>query len=424
MYSTKKQTIIMHRFQLTLVSVSLILLASCERSPAELRFVAPLTPVDREIAQDLATLLGRESAVTVKLTANPESEEAALDALAAGNADIALVSNNMPFRDGISTVMPLYPTVLHIGYQGDRDNSSGYALLLGAKVFAGPAGSASRMMFERIVARMKLTADDFSYVDDLNDKPDVVIVFAPISPTRFAKFPGYRLFSLGSPKDIGQGSLVDAAVLLNPQLRPFVIPVSTYGDATPEPVLTIAVDKMLVARHDLDESVVYDLVGELLRLRPAIAALRPGLLQHMSDDFDISRSTFVLHPGAQAYLQRSAPTIYERYANIAEVGITLLIAIFSAAVAGVRVLRIRRKNRIDVFYSKTIALRKSAQQANGPDERRKIIEEIRSLQNDAFELLVDEKLAADESFRIFITLSNDVQQQLGAISTDRELTEN
>jgi hypothetical protein len=29
-------------------------------------------------------------------------------------------------------------------------------------------------------------------------------------------------------------------------------------------------------------------------------------------------------------------------------------------------------------------------------------------------MLVDEKLAADESFRIFITLSNDVVQQLDA----------
>jgi hypothetical protein len=39
-------------------------------------------------------------------------------------------------------------------------------------------------------------------------------------------------------------------------------------------------------------------------------------------------------------------------------------------------------------------------------------DEVRTLQNTAFDLLVDEKLAADESFRIFITLSNDVLQQL------------
>jgi len=37
---------------------------------------------------------------------------------------------------------------------------------------------------------------------------------------------------------------------------------------------------------------------------------------------------------------------------------------------------------------------------------------LRALQDEAFELLVDEKLAADESFRIFITLSNDVIEQI------------
>jgi hypothetical protein len=37
---------------------------------------------------------------------------------------------------------------------------------------------------------------------------------------------------------------------------------------------------------------------------------------------------------------------------------------------------------------------------------------IRKLQNKAFEMLVDEELAADESFRIFVTLSNDLLQQL------------
>ena len=45
------------------------------------------------------------------------------------------------------------------------------------------------------------------------------------------------------------------------------------------------------------------------------------------------------------------------------------------------------------------------------------IVKIRNLQNEAFNQLVDEKLGADESFRIFITLSNDVLRQLGGIAS-------
>lgn len=375
--------------------------------------MTPISPIDQKIATDFVDLLDRESAVRIELTPTPLSETLALDALASGTADIALVSNNMPFRKGIATVMPLYPTVLHIGYTGDANVMDGPEALKGSTVFAGPPGSASRLMFERIVKRLGLSEEDFSYVDVEDEIPDVVVVFAPISPDRLAEYPEFKLSSLGSPQGIGQGSLVDAAVLLNPTLRPFVIPVGTYGDATPEPVLTVAVDKMLVARTSLERSVVYDLINEIHRLRPAISAQRPGLFQDFSDDLDTGRSTFILHPGTLAYLQRSAPSVYERYSGIAELAVTVLIALVGAIFAGIRFFRRRRKNRIDMFYSETIRLRNSVTEEGGLEERAAVIAKIRQLQNTAFEMLIDEKLAADESFRIFVTLTNDVLQQLG-----------
>ncbi len=414
----------MQSIQKTLVLLGLVLLAGCDRNPAELRLVTPASPIDQEIAEDLASLFGQESEVKITLTGNAESEESALAALVDGSADIALVSNNMPFDKDIATVMPMYPTVLHIAYRNEQTPAGGEELLRGAKIFAGPPGSASRMMFERIAARLRLAEGSFSYIENPADNVDVAVVFAPISPDRMADYPQFRLFSMGTPDSVGQGSVVDAAVLLNPQLRPFVIPVGTYGDATPQPVVTLAVDRILVARRDLDRSVVYDLVNELLRLRPALAAQRPGLFQNLSDDFDTGRSTFVVHSGTQAYLQRSAPSVYERYSGLAEVGVTLLIAVASAFLGGIRIFRMRRKNRIDTFYSRAIAIRKSVDDSSDGEKRSQAVQQIRDLQNTAFEMLVDEKLAADESFRIFITLSNDVSRQLGATSGEGKLTDN
>jgi TRAP-type uncharacterized transport system substrate-binding protein len=391
----------------------------CEKNPTRLRLAIPTLSVDQEIAEDFSELLGRESTISVALTGSPVSDEAALDALIAGDADIALVSNNMPFRSGITTVMPLYPTVLHIGYREGRDTSSGVELLRGAKVFAGAPGSASRLMFETVLSRLELTAEDFSYLEIGEQAPDVFVVFAPISPERIDEFPGFRLLSLGSPDDIGHGSAVDATTLLNPQLEPFVIPVGTYGDATPAPVLTVSVDMLLVARSDLDAAVVYDFVHELLRLRPALAALRPGLFRMVSDDVDSSNSTFILHKGLLAYTERDAPTVYERYSGIAEVAVTVLIALISAMFAGVRIFHMRRKNRIDVFYTETMAIRESISGSATSDERATAIQKIRELQTKAFEMLVDEKLSADESFRIFVSLSNDVLHELNVDSGER-----
>ena len=327
------------------------------------------------------------------------SEEVAIEQLLAGEVDIALISNNMPYRDGIATVIPFYPTVLHIGQTGQKEFDDFADLIRGSSVFAGPEGSASRVMFEQSIKRLNLGREEFSFVAN-RQRPDVIVVFVPIQadPDNDRGIWSLRLISMADPESIGKGSIVDAAALLNPYLRPFVIPAGTYGDATPEPVLTLAVDKLLVARQGIESSVIYDLVSELVRLRPALSAQKPGLFQNLSGDFDASRSTFVLHPGAQSYLQRDAPSVYERYSGIAEVGVTVLIALISAGYGGVRLLRLRRKNRIDTFYSQTIALRNSVTEQSGVDERNAVIAKLRDLQNTAFEMLVDEKLAADERF--------------------------
>jgi len=414
---------LMRNIRSIFLCITVTIAAGCENSPTELLLVKPGSPIDSAIAQDIVGLVGNDAAVSIHITDLAQSDASALDALTSGAADIALVSNNMPYRSGVSTVIPLYPTVLHIGYFGERELEFGTDIFRGARVFAGPEGSASRMMFEKFTSRTGLGPADFSYVNDVDDRPEVFVVFAPISPDRLARFSDIRLVSMGSPADVGTGSSIDAATLLNPTLKPFVIPVGTYGDATPTPILTLAVDMMLVARSDLAASVVYDLVRELSRLRPALASQRPGLFQHLSDDVNPGNSTFVLHPGLVAYLDRNEPSVYERYSGVAEVSVSVIIALFSAIYAGVRIYHMRRKNRIDAVYTDVIAIRSGLDDSSTDDDRTAAAQKIRDLQNTAFKLLVDEKLSADESFRIFISLSNDALRDLGATQIDTRVSE-
>ena len=111
----------MHISRLVFLYVAVLVVVGCERSPTELRLVRPLSPIDSAIAEDIIELLGDEAEVSVNLTDSSQSSASALDALGSGEADLALVPNNMPFRSGVSTVAPLYPTVLHIGYIGERE---------------------------------------------------------------------------------------------------------------------------------------------------------------------------------------------------------------------------------------------------------------------------------------------------------------
>lgn len=413
----------MRKYQAIWPLLAVVAFAACDRKPSQLSLVKPLDQANQDVASDIVGLIDRESAVTIKFTGRAMSEADAIEALIAGDADIALVSNSMPFRRRIATVLPMYPNVLHMGSNGEHYNGDGPISLQGAKINAGAPGSASRMMFETSRSHLNLGPTDFTYVDPLSDgsdphnAPDVFVVFAPVARDNLDKIPKeyrdkIRFISMGTPADIGSGSRIDAMLLLNPHLDPFVIPVGTYGVQPMQPVLTLAVDMLLVARTDLDATIVYDLVHELLRLRPALAAMRPGLFSNLGDSFDSNSSTFVLHPGLLAYEQRDAPTVYERYSGIAEVVVTLFVALVSAAFAGTRMYRYARKNRIDAYYARAIEIRNAINESDSPEQRAQAVEKLKALQNEAFAQLIDEKLAADESFRIFIALSNDVLYEL------------
>ncbi len=94
----------MHKRQSILLIFAVTLVLGCERAPTGLRLITPKSPVDQEIATDFADLLGRESAVRITLVPAPEGEQTVLQALASDHGDIALITNNMPFRPDIATV--------------------------------------------------------------------------------------------------------------------------------------------------------------------------------------------------------------------------------------------------------------------------------------------------------------------------------
>lgn len=113
------------------------------------------------------------------------------------------------------------------------------------------------------------------------------------------------------------------------------------------------------------------------------------------DSLQAARSnyTFSLHPGALHFLQRDEPTFIERYSGVAEVLVTLLVAAISGAFAFIKIYSIRRKNRVDEFFTAVIEIRNSVTLESSSDERGEAIADIQALRDRSFELLVDERLA-------------------------------
>jgi len=409
--------------------VAIVVALGCSRDEHKLSMILPRLPVDHAIATDFVEVMNNQSQFSITAIPSGDSQQTSLEALAEGRADIGFVSNTEAFHSGIDTVMPMYANVLHIlvrrGLIGDQafgraDVATLRALFASGRVYAGPPGAPSRVMLEAFAKENGVPEQEIRFIEhfDIPDCPEVFALFVPVLRDIESRIQGcgakdYLLRGLGSPASLGRGSRVEAATLLDPSLRAFVVPAGLYGDEiTPEATVTLASDKMLVARSDVPAGVIYDLISEVLRLRPALAANEPTLFHGLSDNFGSFDSKFVLHPGAQAYIERDEPSVYERYSGIAEVLVTLFVASVSGLYASVRLYNVRRKNRIDVFYVDAMRLRKSVNEDSSRSERRSAITQVRTLQTRAFEMLVDEKLAADESFRIFITLSNDIIREL------------
>lgn len=399
--------------------LAVLLFSACTGDRPELRLIEPRLEVDRRIANDFAALMEDKSAVSVTIVPSASNQESSIEALLSDRADIAFISNNLPYTSGITAVMPLYTNILHILQKRSAITESDFDLFTTGSVFAGPPGSPSRIMFEKYATERHIDSSEIHFVESFAGHcPDVIAVFLPVIRdlnSRLARCGDsdlYSLYSMGSPDEIGHGFEIDAATLLNPSLRAFIIPAGIYPGIADEPVVTLAVDKLLVARRDVSETVVYDLISEVIRLKPALAANNPAFFHTLGSRFSSSDSTFVLHPGAQSYIERDEPSVYERYSGIAEVAVTLFFALLSGTYAAARIYNMRRKNRIDRFYSAAIKFRRSVTETTTTEERRESVSRVRALQTEAFTLLVDEKLAADESFRIFITLSNDIIEEL------------
>ena len=169
-------------------------LAGCSKLPATLRIVSGPPQANEQIAAMLAS--GSEQlAAPVHLTAGEPvaGGDEALAALAAGRADLAIVENSAGYRYPTArTVAPLYPSVLHIGIRPEKRAETLAQVLRGATVYAGTEETPARQLLERMKSLYGWRGIEFSYVDSLESRPDVVFVFAPLTPRAAPLLDGYR----------------------------------------------------------------------------------------------------------------------------------------------------------------------------------------------------------------------------------------
>ena len=326
-----------------------------------------------------------------------------LEALLANEADLVLLENSTAFVSGIRAVLPVYESVLHVLVRQDFAPEDPNQPLRGASFFVAGQSEAGHAFVELITRRQGLTSSWYRKLMATEpDAADIIVYFGPIDAENTTWYqPGYELVSPGERFNPGGGFFEERVGYIAPKMKPTVIPAFTYDlPGNEEPLLTVAVDTLLVVRKDMPEATVFELTRTLLEQKPRFTAIAPHLFSGINESFDPLNLSFPLHDGARRYLDRDEPGLLERYAESINMLVYLAFLLMTGFLALARWRAHRKKDRIDTFYERVLAVRDRM----GVEEPAVLLQELAELEREAFNSLVNERLAANESFRIFTDL--------------------
>ncbi len=342
---------------------------------------------------------------------------------AGGSADLAFVQSDTPTGNNARLVAPLYNEVLHILVSRlDADEIRSVYDLRGRRVSLGPAGSGTRQLSKRVLNHFGAeVGEDLALLPAeamaglIDGSVDAAFILSAIPSrmiTELAEKDAIRFLSLGDAQEFGNES--DALALVFPSIRGTTIPRSTYVRLPEEPVQTIEVSAMLIARRGLGTDLVRTITAALFERRLDSAGLEEAdlaVVRRIREDYRPGSVTIPYHRGAVAYYHREEPAFFVEYAEAISLGLTLLVGLYSGYIALREWMRRRMKNRIDAYL-----LEVESQSADIASlslekliEHRDALDEVR---HRAFSDLVSERLLADESFTIF---QNHLRDEFSAI---------
>lgn len=402
------------RLRLLIVATALALgtLSGCTRGVDGLQILVSTEEPAPSIAEAMVPVLNAKG-FDVSVRSNQNTSEILL-AVAEGRAELAIVEEPTGMLPGVTTLVPLYPTVLHVMHRASDDPQGFVELIRDKNVYAGPEGGGARRLLGDLSADFNLPVASYTVLDDpWAIEPDVYFIFGGLLPKEnIARLADYRLFGFGDPVLLGSGTIAEGIALSYPNIRTFVLPQELYGALNDRAILTLAMRSVLIAPASLDTDVTYAIARELIEHSQELAAHYSLVTQELHAKLDPGSLTQPLHPGVRRFIDKDKPGFLERYVEVITLGLTILAALVSGLVALVRFGRQRKKDRVDVYYRKILDLRKKIEGGLSTEERRRIALAVRQVQEEVFALLIDERVDADETLTIFLDLSNQVLKEL------------
>ena len=162
----------------------------------------------------------------------------------------------------------------------------------------------------------------------------------------------------------------EALALKRPSIGSGKIPVGSYRGEPALPhhdLVTPVLDRLLVARSDLDPEIAFQITRDLFEKRADIVAQNrlAGLIAALPDDAD---SVLPAHPGSRRYYDREKPGFVQRNARFASAILYTVVILFSALVALRAQWQKARRVRMSKFNHQLVALAEQLRNRNSTQE--------------------------------------------------------
>ncbi len=354
-------------------------------------------------AEAIQAIFEQKSMIRIRRAEPDQQGPPSLERLLRGDADLVFTQNSNPFVPGVRAVLPVHRSVLHVlardGIAGD-----GYLVdMRGKSVYVASNSHAGKRLVRLAAERQGVSESEYALVDEFAPgETDLLIYLGPLvanTPPWYQ--PGYHFASLAARE--GRENVSNAELVRNllPNMYAVVIPATTYNIPGNEvDVPTLATDTLLVTRKDVPERLIYEFTRTLVEQKPRFTSVAPQLFQGITESFDPLELNFPLHSGARRYLERDEPSALERYAETINMLVYVTFLVLTGLLGLARWRARRKKDRMDTYYQQVLAIRGRAEE----EDAAQLMAELKELEEHAFESLIAERLAADESFRIFTDL--------------------
>jgi len=405
-----KEKITLKKIYLPFITLMILLSFSACDHKYKLRMLVP--DESKDVMDKIASDINDHSKFEIYVFVEDSlTEVKAIDKVLDGEYDMTIVDNTIDYRKSkktIKTVIPFFHEVLVILSRHNLNQSKIDSLLKSGDFLILSKEVEELDFYKRIIpdytgdTTLNYRLEDHYNIEKDLEINELLLFFTNKDNKELGDLLYDKkayIYSLDEPNTKGNGSFIEGFCREYKKTTPFILSRHAFGVVLEKPVYTLAVHELLVSTIELTTEVVYDLIETIHHHHIVKLFESSNSYTFEVNQQDINLS-FPFHTGTIDYLNREKPSFIERYSEFMGFVLSAFVLLIGLSASLRSTINRRKKDRMDEYYKELLQLKEQFEtlEVNALDKQ------LRDLQKKVFQLLIDEKLSANNEFLIFMML--------------------